>query len=252
MELLVLVARDADFDALAQASKAIRIGSEVTAGGSVFRVLVDLGQGRYRFSGDVRRALERAGEVPLPPYIRRAPEPADADRYQTVYAREPGAVAAPTAGLHFTPELLDALRASGHTIASIWLAVGPGTFRPVRAARLAEHEMDEERFRVPPETAREIGEAKRQGRPVVAVGTTVVRALESMTGPGEGRTRLFIRPPFEFRTVDALLTNFHLPRSTLLALVAAFAGTERILTAYRAAVAERYRFYSYGDAMLIS
>jgi len=210
--------------------------------------------------------LERIGEVPLPPYIERARERAgiryekeeDRQRYQTVYARAAGSVAAPTAGLHFTPELLSALTAAGHECTSVTLHVGPGTFLPLRSESLDEHVMHAERYHVPEATAAAISAARAAGRPVLAVGTTVVRTLESATPaeataprPGWGETRLFIRPPYRFRAVDALLTNFHLPRSTLLMLVAAFIGRERLLDAYAAAICENYRFYSFGDAMLI-
>lgn len=193
-----------------------------------------------RFSGDVRAYLDRHGVAPLPPYIKRAePNAAELARYQTVFARAAGAVAAPTAGLHFTPELLAQL-----PHAFITLHVGIGTFRPVKAENLEEHKMHAERFEIPVATAAAIERAQR----VVAVGTTVVRALESTT---VGQTEIFIRPPHEFRVVDALLTNFHLPKSTLLMLVSAFASRELILQAYAEAVRERYRFFSYGDCMLI-
>jgi S-adenosylmethionine:tRNA ribosyltransferase-isomerase len=213
-------------------------------------------------------ALEEIGEVPLPPYIEAArkrgasagtvgPAVDDRARYQTVFADEPGAVAAPTAGLHFTPELLEAARAAGHEIARVTLHVGPGTFRPVEVADPQAHRMDAEHFRISPEAVEAIGRARAEGRRVVAVGTTVVRTLESAAEEGRvragsGASRLFIRPPYRFQVVDALLTNFHLPRSTLLMLVSAFAGREHVLAAYRAAVAERYRFFSYGDAMFIA
>jgi S-adenosylmethionine:tRNA ribosyltransferase-isomerase len=212
-------------------------------------------------AGDGHTLLERAGEVPLPPYIERpgGPTAADAERYQTVFAREPGAVAAPTAGLHFTPAILDALQARGCTVAPITLHVGPGTFLPVRAERIDEHEMHTERYEVPETTAALVS----SGRPVVAVGTTCVRALESaaaaaggnggrrvVAGPGE--TRLFITPGYRFRVVDWLVTNFHLPESTLLMLVCAFAGYERVMISYQHAVAAGYRFFSYGDAMLVA
>lgn len=204
----------------------------------------------------VDAAVEALGDVPLPPYIRRATRPVDRERYQTVFATERGAVAAPTAGLHFTPRLLAALRERGHRFARITLHVGAGTFRPMQQDPEA-HAMHEERFSVPPQTVRAIDEARAVGQPVLAVGTTVVRALESSLDdhgrptPQRGRTDLFIRPPHRLRGVDGLMTNFHLPRSTLLLLVMAAGGVEEVRRAYRAAVAERYRFYSYGDAMLI-
>jgi len=207
--------------------------------------------------GGVDELIERAGGVPLPPYIRREAGDADRTRYQTVYARKTGAVAAPTAGLHFTESTLRALEETGHQTAYVTLHVGPGTFQPVQVDALDEHEMHEEAFEVPEATVAAIGRARAEGRPVVAVGTTVVRTLESSVDvegnpvAGFGTTRLFIRPPHRFQVVDHLVTNFHLPRSTLLALVMAFAGVELTRRAYREAAERRYRFYSYGDAMLI-
>jgi S-adenosylmethionine:tRNA ribosyltransferase-isomerase len=198
------------------------------------------------------RAPWRHGAMPLPPYIRRANVVSDRERYQTVYAEEEGSVAAPTAGLHFTDELLGKIGAAGVELCRVTLHVGPGTFQPVRVEEVDEHRMEGERYSVPAETARAIARAQGEGRPVLAVGTTVVRTLESTGGaPGEGRTELFIRPGHRFRVVDRMLTNFHLPRSTLLMLVSALAGRERVLEAYAEAVQQRYRFYSYGDAMLI-
>lgn len=249
---------------LGQASKGLKAGTrvELEAGLSA-EVREALGGGEYlvRFASaspeSFAVALERAGRMPLPPYIERAPTADDAHRYQTVYARAPGSAAAPTAGLHFTPEVLSALAARGVERAWLTLDVGPGTFLPVRED-LERHRMHAERFQVPEGTAAAIARARSEGRRVVAVGTTVVRTLESAfdeaegavrAGPGE--TALFIRPGFRFRALDALLTNFHLPRSTLLLLVSAFLGTERTLATYRAAVARGYRFFSYGDAMLI-
>jgi S-adenosylmethionine:tRNA ribosyltransferase-isomerase len=198
------------------------------------------------------------GEMPLPPYIRRpAPRAEDRERYQTVFARVPGAVAAPTAGLHLTRALLAALARAGVGFAEVVLHVGPGTFRPLRAADLAAGVLHPERFELPAATADAIAAARARGGRVVAVGTTTTRVLEARARddgrvePGTGETRLFVRPGHRFRAVDALLTNFHLPRSSLLLLVAAFAGRERVLAAYREAIAAGYRFYSYGDAMLI-
>ena len=205
----------------------------------------------------VDEALERYGRMPLPPYLDREDEPLDRERYQTVYARVPGSVAAPTAGLHFTPELLEELDRRGVRIARIVLHVGPGTFRPVEADDPEEHTMHSEAYRISEETVRAVRDARTRGGRVWAVGTTVVRALESAVGshgrivPGEGETDLFIRPPFRFQVVDALLTNLHLPRSTLLMLVAAFGGYETTMAAYREAVRAGYRFYSYGDAMAV-
>ena len=214
------------------------------------------GTRRLLFEGDdLERRLRALGRLPLPPYIRR--ELRDPDRYQTVYAAHEGSVAAPTAGLHFTPELLAALEARGVTVARLTLHVGPGTFRPVRAERVEDHRLDPERFRIPEETAAAIAACRRRGGRVVAVGTTVTRALESAAAPdgtvaaGEGETDLFILPGHRFRVVDVLLTNLHLPRSTLLMLVCAFCGYQRAMAAYREAVRCRYRFFSFGDAMLL-
>ena len=201
--------------------------------------------------------LSRVGHVPIPPYIERADEPEDRERYQTVYARHPGSVAAPTAGLHFTEATLQACRDRGATIASVTLHVGPGTFRPVATEDPAEHALDPEPYRVPPETAEALRAARRAGGRVVAVGTTAVRALESWARDGESsdgawrETSLFVLPGFTFRVVNGMVTNFHLPKSSLLFLVSALAGRERVLAAYGEAVREGYRFYSYGDAMLI-
>jgi S-adenosylmethionine:tRNA ribosyltransferase-isomerase len=235
-------------------------------------VLERLGEGRVlvrletQDAASVVELLDRVGEVPLPPYIASARRSAgatapvidDRARYQTVYARVPGAVAAPTAGLHFTAELLDATRAAGHETAAVTLHVGPGTFRPVKEDDPRRHRLDEERYFIPPATAQALAAARAERRPVIAVGTTVVRALEASARAhggrvvaGEGVTDLCILPGDEFRVVTGLVTNFHLPRSTLLMLVAAFAGRERVLAAYRDAVARGFRFYSYGDAMLV-
>ena len=209
-----------------------------------------------RAEPSVSDALEQAGELPLPPYMNRAADADDKERYQTVFAREPGAVAAPTAGLHFSTRLLAALEEAGHARSTLTLHVGPGTFAPLLVDDLRDHPMHEERYHLPAEAVQAIGEARRGGRKVVAVGTTVVRTLEASAAQGEltagpAATRICIYPPYPFRVVDALVTNFHLPRSTLLALVMAFAGKELTRRAYAEAVAERYRFFSYGDAMLI-
>lgn len=208
--------------------------------------------------GDLDAVLRRRGEIPLPPYIRRPADDADRDRYQTVYARVDGAVASPTAGLHFTPQLLAALEARGVGSARVLLHVGPGTFRPVTVADPAEHRMDEEWYEVTAAAAEALAAARERGGRIVVVGTTSVRALESACdacggtpGASSGWTRKFIRPPYAFQAADALMTNFHLPRTTLLLLVAAFAGEALLRAAYAHAVRERYRFYSYGDAMLV-
>jgi S-adenosylmethionine:tRNA ribosyltransferase-isomerase len=206
---------------------------------------------------DMEGWLDRYGQVPLPPYLGREAEPADRERYQTVFAREAGAVAAPTAGLHFTQRTFEALRLRGVTVAELVLHVGPGTFRPIKTHLVREHRLDPERYFIPEETWSLVDPNRNSSGRTLAVGTTVVRALESAamgpvaTSAPEGWSDLLIAPPFEFRVVDALLTNFHLPSSSLLALVAAFAGLELTLASYRAAVEARYRFYSYGDAMLI-
>jgi S-adenosylmethionine:tRNA ribosyltransferase-isomerase len=214
-------------------------------------------QARPSLPGNSTELLDQFGSMPLPPYIHRdQPQVEDRERYQTVYARTPGAVAAPTAGLHFTPDLLAACAARGIERATVTLHVGLGTFRPVTAARLSEHVMHHEWCELPNETVDAIAATRARGGRIVAVGTTVVRTLESVAArgplaPWQGETDLLIRPPYEFRVVDALLTNFHLPRSTLLALVYAFGGRDFLRRAYDVAIAEQYRFYSYGDAMLI-
>jgi S-adenosylmethionine:tRNA ribosyltransferase-isomerase len=228
---------------------------------SAVEVVEVLGGGlrRVKFVGrlDARATLEKYGAVPLPPYIRRAPTPDDRERYQTVYAAHDGSVAAPTAGLHFTRALLDQIEARGTAIATIDLHVGPGTFKPVAVEDPALHPMHAERYIVSEEAAETIDERRARGGRVWAVGTTVARTLETVartdgTIPAQaGDTALFIHPPYIFRAVDALITNFHLPRSTLLMLVAAFGGHEPVKAAYREAVQEGYRFYSYGDAMAV-
>lgn len=211
---------------------------------------------RLDVDGDEDEAIERHGHVPLPPYIARGDTPSDADRYQTVYARERGSVAAPTAGLHFTPELLAALAAKGVQRADVVLHVGAGTFRPVSAEQLSGHEMHAEWFHVSAETAAAVNRTRDEGRSVWGVGTTSLRALESVLDDrgrvraGEGETRIFIHPPHTVRSIDHLVTNFHLPRSTLLMLVAAFAGLDLTRDVYKLAIREGYRFYSYGDAVV--
>lgn len=200
--------------------------------------------------------LERNGHLPLPPYIRRKDTPSDSERYQTVYARESGSAAAPTAGLHFTPAILDSLKTAGVELCFITLHVGLGTFLPVRSAAVEDHSMHTEDYTIPAATAAAVNRAKEEGRTVIAVGTTSVRTLESAwteqgLQPGPGATNIFIYPGYRFKVVDAMFTNFHTPGSTLLMLVSAFAGRERILAAYEEAVANRYRFFSYGDAMLL-
>src|SRR3954468_11418144 len=208
--------------------------------------------------GDVDALVDSLGHIPLPPYIKRGDALADRDRYQTIYARVRGSVAAPTAGLHFTPELLSALHDRGIERAEITLHVGYGTFKPVRAARVEDHVVEPERYEISADTAMALARAKREGRRIIAVGTTTTRALEDAAGRGKGHVAagsgtasIFIYPGFHFQVIDGLLTNFHLPASSLVMLVSAFAGREKVLDAYREAVEQRYRFYSYGDAMLI-
>ena len=200
--------------------------------------------------------LDQNGQVPLPPYIRREPDESDDERYQTVYATEHGSIAAPTAGLHFTPDLIDAVRGRGIEVHFVTLHVGIGTFLPVRTDNIEHHTMHEERYTVPDETAHAVNEAKSEGRPVVAIGTTAVRTLESAGAdgrltPGDGTTELFIYPGYTFTIVDTMFTNFHTPESSLFVMVSAFAGLETMKTAYRSAVDAEYRFFSYGDACLI-
>lgn len=247
--------------ALGKPGSALRPGKRITLGpgASVETLaLLDDGNRLVRFAGlTAEEAVARYGRLPLPPYITRAPLALDEGRYQTVYARAEGSVAAPTAGLHFTPEILGALQAAGVQLGELDLQVGPGTFKPVQAEDPADHPMHPERYEIPPALARLVARTREAGGKVWAVGTTVVRALESAVGGdgsvrlGAGETRLLIMPGYGFRVVDRLLTNFHLPRSTLLMLVSAFAGHEATMAAYRHAAAARYRFYSYGDAMLI-
>ena len=226
----------------------IEIVDSAPGGGRLVRLVTD---------DSVENALDRYGHMPLPPYINRKDEPLDRDRYQTVYARDPGSVAAPTAGLHFTHEVLDALDAKGARRAALTLHVGVGTFRPIEVDDPTEHEMHHERYVVSAEAAQTINAARAAGGRVWAVGTTTVRTLESVADAaghvhaGSGTTDLFIRPPYDFSVVDCLLTNFHLPRSTLLMLVAALAGYDRTMSAYTEAIADDYRFYSYGDAMAV-
>ncbi|MCX5769568.1 MAG: tRNA preQ1(34) S-adenosylmethionine ribosyltransferase-isomerase QueA [Candidatus Hydrogenedentes bacterium] len=255
-----------EWRALVRPSARVPEGMRVEFGGGVSATIEEPlpgGQRRVVFdsaepgSVDVLRVLEQVGEIPLPPYIRRDhPDAGDLTRYQTVYARVPGAVAAPTAGLHFTDETLRALEARGVDRATLTLHVGYGTFRPILTDMVEEHQVEPEDFAFSAETAEKLSRARASGGRVVAVGTTVTRVLETQFWDGryhsgEGVTDKFIYPPYQFRAIDALQTNFHLPRSSLLALVCAFAGTEFILEAYRLAIRERFRFYSYGDAMLI-
>jgi len=260
--LLVRELPDGTWLAMGHPGGKLKPGRRVTFGDdSAVEIAEVLGGGlrRVKFVGqlDAAATLAKYGEVPLPPYIRRPPRTEDRERYQTVYAEHDGSVAAPTAGLHFTPELLERLRRRGTALATLDLQIGPGTFKPVEVDDLADHRMHAEAYRVSDETAGLINRRREAGGRVWAVGTTVVRTLETVAAPdgtirpGAGDTSLFIYPPYTFRTVDRLLTNFHLPRSTLLMLVCAFGGYERVMGAYREAVKERYRFYSYGDAMVV-
>lgn len=226
-------------------------------GGRVARVLLQNGTWLLEFYQDADEFIEQSGQMPLPPYIIRKPDESDRISYQTVYAMKNGSIAAPTAGLHFTREILEEIDRLGVKTAFVTLHIGSGTFRPVRSEEVKLHRMHEEIREVPQTTADLVNTAKKEGRRVIAVGTTVVRALESSLNqlgevvPQKGKTDLFIYPGYEFKVVDALLTNFHLPRSTLIMLVCAFGGREKVLDAYKHAVQERYRFLSYGDAMLI-
>ena len=246
--------------AMVRASKTPREGRTLVFEGAQARV--EGREGEFfvlAFDGPLLEILDRHGEVPLPPYIAHEAVDEDESRYQTVYAREPGAVAAPTAGLHFDEPTLAALRAKGATVTAITLHVGAGTFQPVRVENVADHVMHSEWYRIGAEAVAAIARARERGGRVIAVGTTALRALESAAAaspdgtlaPGSAETRLFITPGYRFRVVDRLVTNFHLPKSTLLMLVSAFAGIENIRRAYAHAVAERYRFFSYGDAMLL-
>jgi S-adenosylmethionine:tRNA ribosyltransferase-isomerase len=244
-----------------RASHPPRVGGRIDLPAGVSATVCERDERFFRLIFDLPTTLaaylEQHGAVPLPPYIARAPEAADEERYQTVYARHPGAVAAPTAGLHFDQALLAALRARNVGFAYVTLHVGAGTFLPVESDDLSQHRMHSERFSIPPATLAAIDETRSRGRAVVAVGTTSLRALEAVAagaaapGADERETSLFITPGFRFRAVDRLLTNFHLPRSTLLMLVCAFAGYDAIHAAYAHAIAARYRFFSYGDAMLL-
>jgi S-adenosylmethionine:tRNA ribosyltransferase-isomerase len=265
-----------EWEALVRPGRKIRVGERIEFGDGELSAEVvsrgDYGMRRIRLTakGDVTQTMERLGRVPLPPYISREDEPADRERYQTIFADHPGAVAAPTAGLHFSTAILERLRQRGIETVAITLDVGLGTFQPIHEEEIEQHQIHSERYEIPDATAAAICQARRDGRPILAVGTTVVRALEdaaeksasrhgekwdaskSLVEPGPAEAGIFIKPGHAFRVVNQLLTNFHLPQSTLLILVSAFAGRELILQAYRHAVDARYRFYSYGDCMWIS
>lgn len=262
------------WEALVRPGRKVRVGEHILFGEGELEAEViargELGLRQLKFSSPqnndantVQQIIERLGHVPLPPYIRRGDEAADRLRYQTVFARRGSAVAAPTAGLHFTDSILDKLRARGAEICEITLNVGLGTFQPIHEEEIERHAIHTESYEIPQETVNKISSAKKTGRPVLAVGTTVVRALEdaaqkastakssALITDGRAEAEIFIYPGYEFRVVDQVLTNFHLPRSTLLAMIAAFAGLDLTLRAYRHAIAANYRFYSYGDCMLI-
>ncbi len=276
------------WEALVKPSRQVRAGDRLTLANETItaEVMEKRGEGRHllklAYDGTLSDLLWQFGQMPVPPYIKRQgrgyrvegreeknsspslnpipypldPSTLDRERYQTVYAKHEGAIAAPTAGLHFTPELIETLTRQGVAVAPITLYVGPGTFRPVRVGEIAAHQMEPERYIVPEQTALAVKAARREGRRVIAVGTTTVRALEHAAVDGDvrsgaGVTDLFIYPGYRYRCIDALITNFHLPRSTLFMLVSAFAGRQAVVAAYREAIALRYRFYSYGDAMLI-
>ena len=277
-EIEVLLTRQVapdEWEALVRPGRKIRVGERVEFGKDELCAEV-IGRGEYGLrrirltaKGNVTQAIERLGHVPLPPYISREDEPADRERYQTIFADRPGAVAAPTAGLHFSPAILERLRQRGIEMASITLDVGLGTFQPIHEEEIERHQIHAERYEISETAAASITRARREGRPILAVGTTVVRTLEDaaeksarrhgdkwdpsnfLVEPGPAEACIFIKPGHTFRAVDQLLTNFHLPQSTLLILVSAFAGREFILRAYRHAVESRYRFYSYGDCMWI-
>jgi len=247
------------WSALAGKSKKQREGKEFAFPGGMRGRITGTDENRRTLSLDPppdEAYFERYGHMPLPPYIKRPDESIDAQRYQTVYSQSPGSVAAPTAGLHFSEELLSRIKARGVSIYHLTLHVGIGTFLPMRTENVEDHRMHRECYQIPEETARAVSEAKSSGRPILAVGTTTVRTLESAWSsgsvvPGSGSTTLFIYPGYRFNVVDRMFTNFHTPESTLLVMVSAFAGVGLIRSAYEAAVAERYRFFSYGDCMLI-
>lgn len=262
VEVLLLTKMDfRRWKVLVRPGKKARPGTVLVFGDGVLvgRVIDSTEEGgrviEFTYSGDFERILEQVGEMPLPPYIKKMPP--DPGRYQTVYAQRPGSVAAPTAGLHFTPALLENIRAMGVEIARVLLHVGLGTFRPVRVEDITKHRMHEEYYEVPEDTAAALRSVRRAGGRIVAVGTTTTRCLEAAATEdgtvisGSGWASIFIYPGYRFKVVDALITNFHLPRSTVLMMVAALAGREKILRAYRVAIEMRYRFFSFGDAMLI-
>ncbi|MDZ7271670.1 MAG: tRNA preQ1(34) S-adenosylmethionine ribosyltransferase-isomerase QueA [candidate division KSB1 bacterium] len=250
------------WEVLVKPARKVRIGNRLTVGKELVGDVIDntVSGGRvvrFHYEGDFYAIVERIGKSPLPPYIKREPEPLDKERYQTVYAKTRGAVAAPTAGLHFTKELLKKIEKKGVKIVPVLLHLGLGSFRPVAVEDLSRHKMDSEYYEISEASVEAINETIRSGHKVIAVGTSAVRVLETVVTsegfvkPGKGWTDKFIYPPYEFKIVDRLITNFHLPGSTLLMMVCAFAGRDLIFKAYRRAIREKFRFYSYGDAMLI-
>lgn len=248
-------------EVLIRNSGKVKSGTRIQFGQEAYGELKEVKAGRGKITFPEGRPIEdllrNFGHIPLPPYIKREDEPLDRDRYQTVIAEKDGSIAAPTAGLHFTESMIQTLKENGVGVALITLHIGPGTFTPVKTEEVEEHPMEKEWVEITEEVAGEINQAKERGGRVIAVGTTTTRALESFSEregrikPGRGHASLFIRPPYPFRVIDGLVTNFHLPKSTLIMLVSAFAGRDFILNAYREAVEMEYRFYSYGDAMLI-
>lgn len=263
-EILLIPSRNrgnGTWEGLLKRAGRFKRGARLEFGEGLWGELEDLEAGkakiRFQGEGDLIERLHRIGHVPLPPYIKREDEPLDRERYQTVFATRDGSIAAPTAGLHFTESLIRSLKGKGVGFASITLHVGIGTFAPVKAAEIEAHPMESEWIEISEGSAAEMESARKKGRRVVAVGTTTTRALESFSEagervrPGQGLSSLFIHPPYRFRAIDALITNFHLPKSTLIMLVSAFAGRDLILKAYAEAIEREYRFYSYGDAMLI-
>ncbi|NWF92347.1 MAG: tRNA preQ1(34) S-adenosylmethionine ribosyltransferase-isomerase QueA [Syntrophaceae bacterium] len=249
------------WNALIKGSSRVKPGTRIQFGDDLYGEVKEVKDGRAEISfsspGEVMEAIQRVGHVPLPPYIRRPDEPMDRDRYQTIFAERDGSIASPTAGLHFTRELFESLRNKGLNLTFITLHIGVGTFAPVKVEEVEDHRMEEEWIEISEQTAKEIEVTKQRGRRVIAVGTTTTKALESFSDlegrvkPGRKVSSLFIHPPYDFRVVDGLITNFHLPRSTLLMLVSAFTGKDLLMKAYEEAIEKGYRFYSYGDAMLI-
>jgi S-adenosylmethionine:tRNA ribosyltransferase-isomerase len=249
------------WEVLIKKSKKIERGAQIRFGEGLYGELKEVknGRGKICFSGqgDVMEILQKTGRIPLPPYIKREDEPLDRDRYQTIFAERDGSIAAPTAGLHFTHSLIETLKDQGVKTTSITLHIGAGTFVPVRTRDIEDHTMGAEWVEISEETGREIEETKRRAGKIFAVGTTTAKAIESFSSsegrikPGKSYSSLFIHPPYRFRIIDGLITNFHLPKSTLMMLVSAFAGKDLLMKAYREAIDRKYRFYSYGDAMLV-